>query len=129
MECLPGWSLLIAHSWCRSTCSSVLCPPINWKLGSRGLTSRFRPWTRRLYVVLCPLITYMPISLLLLFIFYFGCSRSSLWHTGLVVAGCGPSFFLICGIFVSRLEIEPSCPALKGEFLSAGLPGKPFPCF
>ena len=53
----------------------------------------------------------------------------SLWCTGLVVAGCGPSRFLVCGIFVSRLGIKPSSPALKSGFLTARLPGKSFPCF
>lgn len=54
---------------------------------------------------------------------------NSLWCTGLVVAGCGPSRFLVCGIFVSRLGIKPSSPALKSGFLTARLPGKSFPCF
>ena len=50
--------------------------------------------------------------------FYFDCTGSSCWVHGL---SCPKS----CGILVPWPEIEPTCPALEGRFLTTGLPGKP----
>ena len=58
----------------------------------------------------------------------------SVWtpeHMGSVVVACGLSCPVACGILVPRPGIEPTSPALEGEFLATGLPGKPpaSPCF
>ena len=43
---------------------------------------------------------------------------------GSVVAACGLSCSVVCGILVSQPGIEPACPALQGRFLIPGQPGK-----
>ena len=43
---------------------------------------------------------------------------------GSVVAACGLSCSLACGILVPQPGIEPTSPILPSRFLTLGLPGK-----
>ena len=52
-------------------------------------------------------------------------AASTLSCRGLVVADCGLSCPVACGILVPQQEIEPTSPALEGRFLTTGSPGKP----
>ena len=49
----------------------------------------------------------------------FSCQR-----LGSLVVACGLSCCVACGILLSRPGIQPVSPALKGEFLTTGPPGK-----
>ena len=52
------------------------------------------------------------------------CGTWALEHVGSVVAACGLSWPVECGILVPRPGIEPASPALEGGFLTTGPPGK-----
>ena len=55
--------------------------------------------------------------------FFFWCAGSSWWvlePTGIIVAACGLSCSVGCGILVPQPGIEPTSPELQGGFLTTG---------
>ena len=52
------------------------------------------------------------------------CGAWALECVGSVVVACGFSCPTACGILVPQPGIEPKSPALEGEFLTTGPPGK-----
>ena len=54
------------------------------------------------------------------------CGTLALWlrHATSVLATCGLSCPVACGILVPRTGIEPASPALEGRFFTTGPPGK-----
>ena len=57
--------------------------------------------------------------------FFFVCTGSLLWHSGLsLVLAQGLSCLAVCGILVPWPGMEPTSPVLEGRFLTNGPPGK-----
>ena len=58
-------------------------------------------------------------------VFSFGCARSLLWPAGFSSCDVRASEYAGSVVLVPQPGIEPTSPALEGEFLTTGLPGKP----
>ena len=67
---------------------------------------------------------YFPSFFFLISIYFFGRAGSLLWRMGPLVVADGLSCPTACGILVPRSRIEPTSPALRGEFLNTGPLGK-----
>ena len=47
-----------------------------------------------------------------------------IWLSRVLVVACRPRCYIACGILVPQPGTKPMSPALQGEFLTTGPPGK-----